>query len=130
MRRPAPAPSTPPPPLSWREVVVLLLLLPLWLPILAGVVAALVVVGLLFDPPTEIEPAPDDDGLPDDDVPPFVPPPRDEAPITRLPPPRRISVVPAPASVTSTATTRVRRLKRGELGQAQAGSWSGRFPGG
>jgi hypothetical protein len=49
MRSLVPAPI-PPPPLSWREVVLLLVLLPLWLPILAAVFAALVVVGPLIAP--------------------------------------------------------------------------------
>ena len=126
MRSLVPAEIPPQPPLSWREVVVLILLLPVWLPIVAAVVAAVVVVGLLFapDPPTDLEPDADD-GLPDDYVPPFVPPRR--RPAKALPPPRRIALVPAPASVKSTTAT---PADDDELDQIPASSWPGRFPGG
>lgn len=127
MRSLVPVPIAPPP-LSRRVRIVLLLLLPLWLPIFAVGVAVFVVVWLLFapDPPTDLEQAPDDDGLPDDYVPPFVPP-RRKRPAKALPPPRRISVIPAPASVTSTTS---RPAEADELSQTSASSWSGRFPGG
>jgi hypothetical protein len=114
---------------------VLLLLLPLWLPFFALGIAILVVVGLVLapEPPTnddsapDLEPDADDDDLPDDYVPPFVPPPREETPVKALPPPRRISVVPAPASVTSaTATPTV----PDELDLIPVSSWPARFPGG
>ena len=72
MNRPLPALPAPPP-LSWPYRLVLVFLMPLWLPVLGIVIAY----GILFAPdPVETEPAvPDeDDGLPDDYVPPFVPP--------------------------------------------------------
>jgi hypothetical protein len=62
-------------PRSWPLHLALVLLIPLWLPVL-GVVLAYAI--LVARDPIETEPGvlEDDDGLPDDYVPPFVPPPR------------------------------------------------------
>ena len=136
MRSLVPIPTSPPP-LSRRERFVLLLLLPLWLPIFVVGVATFVVVGLLFapDPPTNDEPAPDlepdvdDDGLPDDYVPPFVPPPR-QRPAKALPPMCRITTVAASPIVPIVESTPATPADADELDQIPACSWPSRFPGG
>jgi hypothetical protein len=108
--------------------VVRLLLLAIWLSIVVGVVAALIVVGLLFapNPPTDLDQPVNDDGLPDDYIPRFVPPRRRCPPLRALPLPRRIIVVPAPTSVMSTTP---RPAEANELGQVPTICWPSRFPG-
>jgi hypothetical protein len=129
MHRALPA-LLPPPPLSWPRRIVLVLLMPLWLPVL-GVVMAY---GILFAPdPTQTEPPrpDDDDELPDDYVPPFVPPPPSASPspsqLRPVDPMTTALAEPAPTIIAGAVSA---SLPPAEQPGVDASCWPQSFPAG
>ena len=121
------APAPPPPPPSWGLRLLLLALLPVWLPILAAVV----IYGILFAPtpatPVD-EPSLPDDDLPDDYVPPLVRPrSRQRRRPTMVSGRRPPNGAPAPSQIAEATST---TIPQADLTEPLARCWSTSFPAG